>query len=262
MNELKELEITFENCEYMTIPRNIIGTFRIDGIHDVVSRLAINSICKYKVADTVVMELYKEGDTEYFPFGSLDEITKFDRLTMYHDITRITVKYKDNTEETFIVKYEDESETPGADNAYQKTYTSNLGNLYIVIDKNPLDHWFAMEYINDSEQMDFEKDMLDIGIDEPQMQNYADYNLPDMYRYVYLFDDDGHDCLAMRVYDKDSDWKFVYDPDSTNHIHCPIQWMYPDSKMEESMRIGETVVESFSLGAILNKYPKEGFYET
>ena len=255
MKEIKELGITFENCEHITIPRNVIGAITIDDIHEKVRRMASNSITHHKVVDTVVIEIFKEGNTTYEYFPMDDSCMIFDRITQYDDITWIEVVYQDNTVDEFCVKYEIEEEYLGAPNTRQKSKISELGNLYLVIDDEPFEDWFSDDDINNKDRVEYDKDMFDIGVEYYELHNYSSDDLPDMYKYVYLFGEYGRRCTAMRVYDPDCDWKFIYAPDEQHRIHCPLSWKYPDSKTEKRMRLGNS---SFSLGAILNKYPKKG----
>ena len=153
----------FENCEEMSIPYSMIGVFIVDGIRDVIRRISVNEINKYSVADTVVMELFNEGDVPYIPFGSdNDETTKFERLKKWRDIAQIIISYDDGTEERYLMNYDEEGDYLGASNARQKVYKSGLGNLYIVIDDKPLTEWFDKKRVNDKEAMDFKKKAFSI----------------------------------------------------------------------------------------------------
>lgn len=258
MKEIKELGIGLENCEYITIPRNVIGRIIIDGIREKIQRVACNSIASQKIADTVVIEIYKEGNTTYESFPQDDEPLIFDRINQYDDITMIEVVYEDDTVDEFYVKYDVEEDYLGAPNTRQKSKISELGNLYLVIDDEHFEKWFVDEDINNEEKVEADRYMFDIGVEYYEMHDYSADDLPDMYRYVFLIGADDKTCIAMRVYDTDCDWKFIYEPSATHHVHCPVRWQYPDSKTENKMKIGEVVDSSFSLGAILNKYPKKG----
>lgn len=257
MQEVKEIILGFENCESMSLPYNFIGDFTVEGIHEEVCRVAINSICKLKIADTVVIELFKEADGKYYPLGFTEDATsKFERIKQCRDITSITVTYDDDSEDELLIRYDADC----IENFRQSVYESEFGNLYITISDKPFEELFNMETINDKDYVDFAKRTMLIWNNFDEESNpYSEKSLPDMYRYVYLFDEDGNNCLAMRVYDQDCDWKLIYEPESVKRLHCPVRWMYPGKTVEEKMRSGEIIDESFSIGAILNKYPKEGF---
>ena len=85
------------------------------------------------------------------------------------DITSIELTLVDeNNKETiyqYYVSYEEkEPDKLGSPNIYQSSYISNLGNLYILIDKNKkIDEVIDYNVINDEKNMDFHFTMLDIG---------------------------------------------------------------------------------------------------
>ena len=212
--EVKELIIGFENCEDITIARNGIGEFLLDGIHPVIRRIACNSISKYWVADEVVMEIFKEADRAYHPFGCLDEARTLERLTAFSDITSITVCYTDGSEETYLVNYDEgeNEETLGAENINEDIYVSDLGNVYIVISKDKkVKDLFDKESINDSKETGFRKDMMDIGIEEPETVKLSDEQLPVLYRYIYLNFSDGSQSLAVRTENEYGSWTWAYE---------------------------------------------------
>ena len=45
----------------MTIPATVLGNFGISEITDAITRMAYNSILKYKVANSVIIEISKEA---------------------------------------------------------------------------------------------------------------------------------------------------------------------------------------------------------
>ena len=61
MKGLKQIEIGFENCETITISKNMIGRFSLDDIRPVIRRIACNAINKYWVAGEVQMEIFRCG---------------------------------------------------------------------------------------------------------------------------------------------------------------------------------------------------------
>lgn len=260
MKKIKSIEIAFENCESMIIPRNCIGTFLIDGIHETIKRVGMNVIAKYSTIDEFVIEIYKEGDEVYYPFGDTgDEQSKFKRLTDFNDISSISVIYEDGDMEEFYVPY-DCDDSVGAPNRFQDTYISELGNLYISIHAlNRIIEYFDLTEINEKETVERTKDLLDVGIEEETMYKFERDNLPEMYRYVYLYVDDEntqtHNCtLAVRVYDEDSGWKFIFK--GGNPVICPTSWKYPNSKIDKFIDSeGYSADINWKMGDIINKYP-------
>lgn len=141
MRLVKSIDLVFENCEVISFDLKVLGAFLIDDIHPNIRNLGCNAIGKMLCADTVVLEIFKEGNAEYHPFQ--ESTHKFDRILNSKDITQITVKYQDG-EEDYWVQYKGVYS-----NEYQKNYLSKQGNLYIVIGKGKKLHQF------------FDKNMID-----------------------------------------------------------------------------------------------------
>lgn len=158
MKHIKSIEFVLENCESFNIDANYFGTFLIDDIRYSIQRIACNSIIKMAIADTIVIELFSEGDREYRPFGGLEKATIFERLQKYNDITQIIVHYEDQTEEAYFTNW---AKGNDGENKNQGVCKSDLGNLYIVIsaDKD-FSTFFDTEYMNDKDYIDFAKDMI------------------------------------------------------------------------------------------------------
>ena len=158
MKHIKSIEFVFENCESFNIDTNYFGAFLIDDIRYSIQRIACNSIVKMAIADTMVIELFSEGDREYRPFGALEKTTIFERLQKYNDITQVIIHYEDQTEETYFANW---AEGDDCENKNQSVYRSDLGNLYIVInEEKDFATFFDTEYINDKDYIDFAKEMI------------------------------------------------------------------------------------------------------
>ena len=253
MKDVKYVEIILENCESIRLGKHCIGRFCITGIKSDISRIASNCISKCIYADEVTMEILKIAkDEEYYPFGQKEfkDTNKIDRLSRYNDITGINITYTDKTEETIYVDYEEgehEGEL-GAPNVNQKTYLSNLVNLYIVISKKKgIEDFFDLEDINDNE---------DIQPTEGAMMEFNINLLPDMYKYVYLHK--GEECdkdyevgLAVRVFDKIKGWKFIFEKET---VLNPTEWEYPYESLYKFIENEEKGTD-FSIEALLEKYP-------
>ena len=92
--------------------------------------------------------------------------------------------------------------------------------------------------------------MYDIWIKEEIEHEYSENSIPELYRFVYLYDD--NNCsLAIRVYDEENEWKFVFDKDS-EIIHFPTKWIYPKSNIEEFLNENN---KEFTIPKIKEKYP-------
>lgn len=158
MKHIESIEFVFENCECFSIDANYFGEFLIDDIHYSIQRIASNSIFKMAIADTIVIELFSEGDREYHPFGALETTTIFERLQKYNDITQVIIHYEDQTEETYFVNWAEGDEF---ENKNQSICKSDLGNFYIVIsEEKDFSTFFDTEYMNDKDYIDFAKEMI------------------------------------------------------------------------------------------------------
>lgn len=158
MKHIKSIEFVLENCESFSIDANYFGAFLIDDIRYSIQRIASNSIVKMAIADTIVIELFSEGDREYRPFGALEKITIFERLQGYNDITQVVIHYEDQTEETYFANW---AEDDDCENKNQSVCKSDLGNLYIVIsEEKDFSAFFDTEYMNDKDYIDFTKDVI------------------------------------------------------------------------------------------------------
>lgn len=158
MKHIESIEFVLENCEDFSIDANYFGAFLIDDIRYSIQRIASNSIVKMAIADTIVIELFSEGDREYRPFGALETITIFERLQQYNDITQIIVHYEDQTEEICFANW---AEGNDCENKNQSVCKSDLGNLYIVIsEEKDFSAFFDTEYMNDKDYIEFTKEMI------------------------------------------------------------------------------------------------------
>lgn len=176
---IKELTFVLENCERITVDGKYIGDFLVDDIRTYVSRLAMNWVDEMTVADTVVIELHKDANKEHNPFGAVDyQTTVFERL-FGNDITYIGFTLFEENDGVIVTEKEYDYSVNWCEdndfiNKYQKTYRSEQGNLYLVINKEKdIDDFFNNEDINDEEMMDFHFDMYDVG---------DEYSNPDRYK--------------------------------------------------------------------------------
>lgn len=163
MRDVKSIGFGFENCEYFSIDAKYFGAFQLTDFCTSIHRVASNAILKMNLVDTVVMEIFSEGNGQYKPFGVGDEVNNFfDRLQTYDDITSISVTYDDDTVEEYYVDYKEAVEDQlGSPNVYQHTYMNKFGDLYIIINKDKgIFDFFDEEEINDKDNLEFEKTMI------------------------------------------------------------------------------------------------------
>lgn len=162
---LKNITFILENCDTITIDGKYIGTIQCSDIKKELRRIAINSVNMYECCDMFFIEINKNANTKKKPFdySDFEEYEVFSRLTKYQDITAIKIILIDDIEDKeyiydFYVSWNDVDET---DNSYQTYYISELGDLYLMINKsfNVMDY-IDKEHVNDSKMNDFYWGML------------------------------------------------------------------------------------------------------
>ena len=178
--KLKEITFVLENCDCITIDGKYIGDFFIEDIRTSIKRIACNAINKMDVVHTFAIEIHKDANKERCPFGFIeDKELTFNRLVFYDDITSIDFKlvedYVEESREPIIEHYHYYVHWTGESdyiNEAQKSYISNVGNLYIVIaDGKNIEDFYDKELIDDEEHMNFICSMYDIG-DEYSTRTY------------------------------------------------------------------------------------------
>ena len=132
---IKNIELTLENCEVITIPREKIGHIYIADFKEVFGRCATNWIDLTKFAETVIIQIQDALQDYYTNFYGIkfsdDEPKKLiDRLSC-NDITSITVNYLwDDEQYSWSVSYEEDEKT--GENRLQTT-REYLGDIWIAI---------------------------------------------------------------------------------------------------------------------------------
>lgn len=138
-SRLREITFTLENCDWITIPGNYVGSFCVTDIKKYISKRASNWTNEYEVAESFMIEIHECANTIYKPFNQINENkTKFQRLMDWRDITQIDFEIEESWdgENASSKKYSyevDWHEDDDCDNRYQKVYLSPSGHLYIVI---------------------------------------------------------------------------------------------------------------------------------
>ena len=84
MGKLISVTFFFENCEMFSIDGGYFGNFYVGDISTSYQRVAVNSIQEMNTANTIVMEIFSEGNGTYSCWGKWD--TKFHRIMTYDDI--------------------------------------------------------------------------------------------------------------------------------------------------------------------------------
>ena len=83
--------------------------------------------------------------------------------------------------------------------------------LLISTENKTVKDYFDFEEINNEDSINYAKDMMDIGIEEEETKELSNDSLPELYKYVYIKDKNENMALVVRVEDKDSGWKWIYE---------------------------------------------------
>ena len=163
--EIKSIRFVFENCDFVIIDGKYIGMFKAANIRHSIARTACNYFDEYDTVSEFAIEVHKDADKKYKPFGCLEETSTFDRLRQYMDITQIDINIIDDNCETKTVKlWADWIGDDEYTNEAQHVYTSKPGNLYITIAKDKdIGDFFNQDKINDQHHVDFCFDMMKVG---------------------------------------------------------------------------------------------------
>lgn len=162
--KLNSITFTFENCDMVTIDGKYIGDFLVDEIKTSIQRVACNAIIEMNIAKVIAIEIHKDANKERSSFDfwdcNDDKHMIFDRFLEYDDITRVEFTL-DDTNYSYYVDWVCDSDM---ENEAQHSYVSKNNNLYIVIsDGKNVEDYFDFEMIDDSEYMDFQFEMYDVG---------------------------------------------------------------------------------------------------
>lgn len=163
--KLNSITFTLENCETITIDGKYIGHFIVDKIERGVYRLASNFFNKTQTANRIIIEIHKNANKEEDIFGS-EKCGKqfvFNRLRQ-GDITHIDFVLEDENDSvsfSFATDWQGDNERV---NDAQKTYESDCGHLYLVIENGKgIEDYFDKEDINDASYMDYRFDLMNVG---------------------------------------------------------------------------------------------------
>lgn len=137
--QLAKVDIVFENCEVITLWGEYIKHMNIGQLHISISYCKNPSdlIDETWMADHIELIISKEANKKYKSFGIGKEITVFDRILAYKDITHIDVFYKHEDmgmENKYIgVAWENYDKD---DNLYQQVNIDKNGDMIIKIHNN------------------------------------------------------------------------------------------------------------------------------
>ena len=135
--DVRFIEITFENLDYIKIPAHYFRDFELADIRTTVRRVAANVILRYCSVGATMFELAPEADLEAGTFdgdvfGLKEGDTSLFKRLQRNDITQIKLIYSDKTEEELSVAWED-ADRGGYTNLLQSSTFDDDGTICVRI---------------------------------------------------------------------------------------------------------------------------------
>lgn len=141
---INKLTFTLENCENVSFDGKYIGNFYLGKIKTEIRRIAANAIRKVDLCKEFYVEIHKDGNRSYHPFGIVAESElPFDRLTSYDDITYIEIEYEEDGRVETLTYLPLWVGDDRQNNDAQDTVIGHNGNLYIKIGKKDFADYFG-----------------------------------------------------------------------------------------------------------------------
>lgn len=130
--KLSDVDIVFENVDFVTIKTSNIEQLAIENISDskYLYDQHITTSLKCERLYLVLKNQCKNQKTYFQENYDKDSSTLFPRMLKYNDIVNIELHYKNGTQEIIYVPYDGNEE-----NKYQKTYIDEHDNLVVEIMK-------------------------------------------------------------------------------------------------------------------------------
>lgn len=130
-NHIKGIELYFENCENVVIPVQYIESLSIKH-GEVLTRVFDGEALSEQYTSDVRIVLTKEISKLETVKHMSSELFVLDRIRKYHDITSITLCYKNKEEEIYVVPWHEDSQI----NNWQDGVEDCEGNYIITIKEN------------------------------------------------------------------------------------------------------------------------------
>lgn len=131
---IKELEIHLNTYDTITVDWKNIICLKMTDVNKSY-QFAGDFILEQTVANNIVLDILKRGNSPHKDFETGKETTVFKRLIDCRDIVSLTIVYDDGKEEKFSVLY-NQDEHNGFCNLLQSTEIDSYGSLVIKIGKD------------------------------------------------------------------------------------------------------------------------------
>lgn len=150
MNNVKSIEIVFDNMESARIEAENIGWLHIGDIKRCIQKIACNAINKMDSAEEVFIHLHaKANDVKLSTFCPDGRPSIFDRILNYPDITSIVFTYESGCTETIYTPLADDYDENMTNKFQTNAINEKTGDLFIVIsEKETVTSYFEFEQEN------------------------------------------------------------------------------------------------------------------
>ena len=138
MENIKEVAISYENCEVFTVPKEYVKWFYMSGISESWCFGGYDKdLSKYKMADKLHLTIYPDANNDDYLWMNShlveeEKIKPFCRTLEFSDIVAVYIHYEDGTKESVYVHWEGDNDYV---NPAQYTYIDDKGNLVIEVKK-------------------------------------------------------------------------------------------------------------------------------
>ena len=137
----ESIELTFENLDYIHIPVEYFGEFRITGIRTTVERLAANAILQRTQVEQVEFELLAQVDAALsdmsrdLSFLPEERLSLLKRIENRKDIACLDIYYDDGSSDQIYLPWEDTQDDRHNRHlrSLLRTKRNKNGNLTIAI---------------------------------------------------------------------------------------------------------------------------------
>lgn len=132
LDDIVKVKLIFENCESATIESKYIASILIDGIEYTIRKSGYNSINKFAACKFFSISFMPEANIYADLNLFAEEISFFDRVSIYNDITGIVLFYENGKREEIYAPWRDYLEEPTV-NDCQNSFIDDKDNLCVVI---------------------------------------------------------------------------------------------------------------------------------
>lgn len=138
MQQVKCLELIFDNAESMLFHKEYIGVFKLTDLNRTISRKSFDSINESFKADTMFLQLSSESNNIDSYITHYNKNLPFDRL-QHNDLRELVVHYEDGSLENILFEWEDL-----VNERQFVQLNDNTGDIFISISDEPWEFFYDL----------------------------------------------------------------------------------------------------------------------